>query len=281
MRPSRLLVALAAGALLSAAGCGGAHSTTTRAVPQIRARPRRVLGQGAVRAGCSTAVATARPLPARAAFVMLGGSPFGVSVTPDGGWALVDELGGGASAPSPGGFFSRLVRTTPVPRRATPTSSAADEGHVLVLTASGFVPRLVRTIAVPQEAVGNSLTADGRYLLVADGGDGATVVSVRRAEAGDPHPVLGTLTAGSASGAGGGAIEVTTRPMAVTRSSRSRATTTWPSTTFGRRSATSSASRPMSAGSRSRSRRSARRSRLTAAGYTPPARRADPAVRER
>jgi hypothetical protein len=40
----------------------------------------------------------------------------------------------------------------------------------------------VRTIHVPEDAVGKSLTRDGRCLLVADGVDGATVVSVARAE---------------------------------------------------------------------------------------------------
>jgi DNA-binding beta-propeller fold protein YncE len=84
------------------------------------------------------------------------------------------------------------------------------EERVAVLSATGFVPRLVRTVPVPQQAVGNSLTPDGRYLLIADGGDGATVVSVHRLEAGDPRPVLGTLT--SPSGSAGGAIEVIGSP---------------------------------------------------------------------
>jgi DNA-binding beta-propeller fold protein YncE len=46
---------------------------------------------------------------------------------------------------------------------------------------------------VPGEAVGSSLTRDGRLLLIANR-QGATVVSVSRAEQGAPHPVLGTLS---------------------------------------------------------------------------------------
>jgi DNA-binding beta-propeller fold protein YncE len=113
----------------------------------------------------------------RTAFERLDSSPFGIATTRDGRWAFVDEIG----------------------------------GHLAVFSDAGFVPRLVRTIDVPQDSVGNSLTADGRYLLVADGGDGASVVSVARAESGAQHPVLGTLQE-SESGHGGGAIEVASSP---------------------------------------------------------------------
>jgi DNA-binding beta-propeller fold protein YncE len=65
-------------------------------------------------------------------------------------------------------------------------------GRVLVYSVAGFVPRLIRTIRVPGEAVGCSLTRDGRLLLIASR-QGATVVSVARAERGASHPVLGTL----------------------------------------------------------------------------------------
>jgi DNA-binding beta-propeller fold protein YncE len=52
--------------------------------------------------------------------------------------------------------------------------------------------------------LGEALTPDGRYLLVA-GGDGASVLSVARAEAGSQDPVVGTLSDPYATGA----IEVT------------------------------------------------------------------------
>lgn len=126
--------------------------------------------------GCSTAVASASRVRASTAFLRLSHPPFGVAVTPDGRWSFVDEL----------------------------------PGYVAVFSDTGRQPRLVRTISLPYNALGNSLTSDGRYLLVADAGDGATVVSVARAEAGLPHAVLGTLSAapGSAGGSGG-AIEAT------------------------------------------------------------------------
>jgi DNA-binding beta-propeller fold protein YncE len=83
---------------------------------------------------------------------------------------------------------------------------------VELLSDADFAPRAVRSINVPAEAAGSSLTADGRYLLVADGSDGATVVSVARAEAGAHNAVLGTLREPGRSGSGDGAIEVTSSP---------------------------------------------------------------------
>jgi DNA-binding beta-propeller fold protein YncE len=79
---------------------------------------------------------------------------------------------------------------------------------------------LVRKIGLPPTttggtfglAAGETLTADGRYLLVADG-SGAAVISVARAEADEPDPAAGVLSApasASRSGPVGGAIEVTT-----------------------------------------------------------------------
>ncbi len=126
---------------------------------------------------CSTAVASARALSVRTAFVSLPASPFGIAVTADGRWSFVAEAG----------------------------------GHLAVLSNAGFRPRVVRTIAVPPDAQGDSLTPDGRYLLVADTGNGATVVNVRRAEKGLPHAVLGTLAQPGDKGPGG-AIEVTSSP---------------------------------------------------------------------
>jgi 6-phosphogluconolactonase (cycloisomerase 2 family) len=132
---------------------------------------------------CTTAVAAAARLPrVRSTMIRTSGSPFGVAATADGRWAFVDELGG----PS----------------------------RVAVFSTASSVPRLVRTIAVPASAVGNSLTKDGRYLLVADGSFGATVVSVQRAEQGEPNAVLGRLepavarNGGPRARLGSGAIEV-------------------------------------------------------------------------
>ncbi len=64
----------------------------------------------------------------------------------------------------------------------------------------------MRTIGVPTGSQGDSLTRDGRYLLIADGGDGATVVSVSRATTGAGRAVLGTLSQPDTGQ--GGAIEV-------------------------------------------------------------------------
>ncbi len=82
----------------------------------------------------------------------------------------------------------------------------------------GLAPHLVHWLAPPgqaqgafSQALGNALTPDGKYLLIADGGDGAIVVSVARAETGSRGAVLGKLAQpGHSSGAG--AIEVTVSP---------------------------------------------------------------------
>jgi DNA-binding beta-propeller fold protein YncE len=68
---------------------------------------------------------------------------------------------------------------------------------VLRADAAGHWSR-VRTIRLPGQGgrpigLGEALSPDGRYLLVA-GGDGASVLSVARAEAGSPDPVVGTLS---------------------------------------------------------------------------------------
>lgn len=128
--------------------------------------------------GCSTAVAPARTLAFRSAFVPMSEPPFGIAVTSDGRGSLVDETG----------------------------------GHVAVVSNARFRPRVVRTIGLPNDALGNSLTPDGRYLLVADGSDGATVLNVRRAQTGAGNAVLGTLSQPGESGPRGGAIEVASSP---------------------------------------------------------------------
>lgn len=193
VRPCRLWLLLVAGAVVLAGGCAGSSGTAplrTRTVSNLRGGQGARLSPRLVRAGCSTAVVPARPLAARTASLPLPGAPFGIAVSPGGRWSFVDEIGGPAPA----------------------SRGRSAGGHVAVLTDAGFAPRVVRTISVPEDAVGNSLTRDGRYLLVADGGDGASVVSVARAENGAADAVLGTLSQRVGSGAGPGAIEVTSSP---------------------------------------------------------------------
>ena len=120
-------------------------------------------------AGCGGDRSASAGVDGRAAesFQDVPGAPFGVVAARDGRYVFVD-----------------LVVH---PFGGTPG------GGVFVYSVTGFVPRLIRTIRVPGEAVGCSLTRDGRLLLVANA-QGATVVSVARAERGAPHPVLGTLS---------------------------------------------------------------------------------------
>lgn len=123
---------------------------------------------------CSTATAAGPPLAsADPTFTHLGGEPFGVATTR--GYVFVANLASGLD----------------------------------VLADHDSTPHLIHEVALPGgEGVGVSLTADGRYLLIADGGDGADVVDVARAEAGAKGAVLGRLATGSAGRFGGGAIEV-------------------------------------------------------------------------
>jgi DNA-binding beta-propeller fold protein YncE len=107
---------------------------------------------------------------------VLGGPPFGVATTPDGRWSFVAVLGAGS--------------------------------RVAVFADRGSGVRLVRTIAMPGPAVGLALVEGGRYLLAANGGTGAIVVSVARAERGAAHPVLGVLGEPNVRPLAGGAIEV-------------------------------------------------------------------------
>ena len=130
--------------------------------------------------GCSTSTAPPSTLSGvRTAMVKVPGTPFGVVVTPDGRWAFVALISS-----------VEMLRLGPA-----------------------LAPVKVRTIAltgeaVPGGAVGEALTPDGRYLLAASG-SGAVVISVARAEQGQPGAVLGTLT-NPAGGAGG--IEVAVSP---------------------------------------------------------------------
>lgn len=133
----------------------------------------RVATQDSGRNACSSMIAPGRPLKrVRTTFVQLPAPPFGVSTTSNGEWVFVDEI-----------------------------------DRIAVFSEARFVPRQVRTVRMPGGAAGNSLTPDGRYLLVADGGGGATVVDVARAESGRGNAVLGTL---EHPGRGRGATEVTT-----------------------------------------------------------------------
>jgi DNA-binding beta-propeller fold protein YncE len=155
-----LLRVVVTSALLVIVGGGGAIAGTGSSgrPSAVRAAALRAGGPGAV--ARSTAFANAAVLSgAQTAFVALAGRPFGIATTADGRWSFVDQLG----------------------------------GRVEVFSDAGFVPSAVRTIVVPGDAVGNSITRDGRYLLVADGDDGATVVSVAGAVAGASGAVLGTL----------------------------------------------------------------------------------------
>jgi DNA-binding beta-propeller fold protein YncE len=135
---------------------------------------------------CTTAVARAPGLAdIETSMRPLGGSPFGVAVSPDGRWSFV-SLGDKIAVLSDREFNPTLVREIPLPSSGTAFARSA----------------------------GETLTHDGRYLLVADGA-GAVVISVSRAEEGAPNPVLGGLSApaGRTRFAGvGSAIEVTTSP---------------------------------------------------------------------
>lgn len=155
------------------AGCGGA----SRPSHHVLVFPRRFLRRPGVPA-CSTAVARGLTLTGvRPKFVGVRGSPFGVTVSPDGRFAFVGGIGQGV------GVFSLR------------------DG----------IPHFLRAIPISSGAAGVSLTRDGRYLLVADGGDGADVIDVARAEAGQPRAFLGDMSAPGRN-LGAGAIEVASSP---------------------------------------------------------------------
>jgi DNA-binding beta-propeller fold protein YncE len=180
-------VAAAVAAVIALAACSaGSHPATGRSAPLASASGRAASPRPApatpvavpVRApGCSTVTASApalRTVPAPMAPVP--STPFGVAVTADGRWAFVALTGSGSV-----GVFR---------------------------VAGPGVPSLARQVLTGGQPLGEALTHDGRYLLVADGGGGAAVISVSRAEQGEPGALLGTLSAP----AGSGAIEVATSP---------------------------------------------------------------------
>jgi len=123
-----------------------------------------------------------------------GGSPFGVAVTPGGGYEF-----------------------------ATVQAEGAGSGVIDVLrmakTAFGR-PVLVRSIPVAGQPAGETITPDGRYLLAADG-NGAVVISVARAESGAAGAALGMLAArSSGSGAGRGALSASAIEVATSKDGR-------------------------------------------------------------
>jgi DNA-binding beta-propeller fold protein YncE len=101
------------------------------------------------------------------------GSPFGVVVTQSGDWSFV----------------------------------SADNWVGVFRTGGPALPSFAEFVSTSGDLEDEALTPDGRYLLAAEG-TGAVVISVSRAEAGEPA-VLGTLGSG---GPSGGAVEVTVSP---------------------------------------------------------------------
>jgi DNA-binding beta-propeller fold protein YncE/tRNA A-37 threonylcarbamoyl transferase component Bud32 len=133
-------------------------------------------GLGLRAPGCSTAAASAPPLSRVSSQVVnLGGSPFGVAVTPDGRYSFV---------------------------------ALGNEIAVLSNAGSGLAPVTAAVVPAPGAAKTVALAGNGQYLL-AVAGSGAYVISVPRAENGDGSgAVLGTL----AGPAGNPANEVSVSP---------------------------------------------------------------------
>ncbi len=177
----RIAAAMTVGTVIAAVigctGCSAGPAPQPSPAGSGTAPPALVLpAQALPSPGCSTSTAnSARLNGVRTAMVHVPGSPFGVVVTPDGRWAFV-----------------ALINSVEVLRLGP-----------------ALAPVIVRTITLTGgSAVGETLTPDGRYLLAASG-SGAVVISVARAEQGQPGAVLGTLT-DPAGGAGG--IEVAVSP---------------------------------------------------------------------
>jgi DNA-binding beta-propeller fold protein YncE len=173
-----------AGVLLAApllAACSGTSpgppGSTVSPVRSAAGAPTYLGGSGISKTlpGCTTAVQTARELPASDVTLQrTTQAPFGVAISADGRW----------------GFYA-----------------AGQDVGVLRIGADG-APMLVRTISGDAGHAGMTLTHDGTYLLVADEANGAEVISTTAAEAGGKDAVLGTLAAPS----GQGAIEVAVTP---------------------------------------------------------------------
>lgn len=180
VRITAAMGAVAAATVIGCAGCSAAPAHPPPAPAGSSAPP--AFARALPSPGCSTATAPSPRLSGvRTAMVSVPGSPFGVVVTPDGRWAFV-------------ALFNSV--------------------EVLRL-GSALAPVKVRTLALtagpgglPAGVLGETLSRDGRYLLAASG-SGAVVISVARAEEGQPGAVLGALT--DPAGASG-AIEVAVSP---------------------------------------------------------------------
>ena len=171
--------------------------------------------------GCATGVASGPELSASdtamtTLFPAPGGGqptygPFGVAVTAAGNWGFATSVPITSSAA--GSSNTAKAGQTPPPPSPSPSPSASSGGtsgvDVLRLV-PGHAPVLVRTITVRGLTAGAVLSPNGRLLLVA-GGAGATVISVRAAEQGSKHAVLGSLVRPGGSTADG-AIEVAVTP---------------------------------------------------------------------
>jgi hypothetical protein len=123
--------------------------------------------------GCTTAAATAAPLTGVSSQnIAIGGSPFGIAITPDGKYSFV------------------------------PTGN-----DVVVLNndSGSSAPTPVVTIPASGAKKDDAITGDGKYVLVA-ANSGAYVISAATAEAGNANAVLGTLTSPGGSGAVGVSI---------------------------------------------------------------------------
>jgi hypothetical protein len=123
--------------------------------------------------GCTTAAATPASLTGVSSQkVAIGGSPFGIAVTPDGKYSFV------------------------------PTGN---DVVVLNNSSGSSAPTPVVTIPAAGAKKDDAITSDGKYVLAA-ANSGAYVISAAAAEAGNANAVLGTLTSPGGKGAVGVSI---------------------------------------------------------------------------
>ena len=175
-----MVAAAAVAAVAAVAACSaGTHPAAGRSPSPASTPPAQAIVPARV-PGCSTATASAPELTrVPTAMESAPADPFGVVVTADGRWSFA-ALPDNASI----GVF-RIGRSD--------------------------LPALVRQVYLylTGQPLGEVLTHDGRYLLAADNEDGALVISVGRAEAGQADAQVGILGNGTA---GSGAIEVAVSP---------------------------------------------------------------------
>jgi DNA-binding beta-propeller fold protein YncE len=159
-----LLVLLAVGCTTQAAGHprAAASSGPVGRQPAVAA-PEFVAGVGVVsqaQPACSTKTQAAPSLPASDVTMMaVPGHPYGVSVSPDGRWAMLSMA----------------------------------EGIAVFRLGEPWHAKLAWTLPVPAPALGSAMDPGGRYLLTADE-SGAAVFSVRAAEQSGSGALLGQLT---------------------------------------------------------------------------------------